>query len=610
MCGIICGVAKRNVVNIIVEGLRKLEYRGYDSVGLAVINSKSNLIRIRTTGKIPVLLDLVKKHLVSGNIGIGHTRWATHGKINQHNTHPHVSDFIAIVHNGIIENYHQLRKKLKDQKYKFYSETDSEVIAHLTHLEFKNGGSLIEAVKRCIAQLKGSYSIVIMDARTPELLVGVKWKSPLVIGLGVRETFFASDQLALLSVADHFIYLEDGDIAEVTWNNIKIFNHLGYKVKRKRIENKLHDFVCDKGLYKHYMEKEIYEQPITIQNTFNKYVNIEENIFFDELSYKSYKILSNAERVQIVACGSSYNAAMVARYWFESLIEMPCDIEIASEYCYRKHALNSNTLMMILSQSGETADILSALLISKKLKYLARLAICNVPSSTLARESDFVLLTQAGIEVSVASTKTFTAQLTIILLLIGFIGRIKHKNILLEKKIISALKTLPTNIKNVFVKKNYLKQVAEDLVNKKYVFFIGRGIQYPIAIEGALKLKEISYIYAEGYAAGELKHGPLALVDFGIPVIIMAPTNNVLKKMQSNIEEISARGGYVYIFTDKNASFNNIKNKKIIYLPNVSGLVSPILYVIPLQLLSYYVSILKGTNIDQPRNLAKSVTVE
>ncbi|WMY96156.1 MAG: glutamine--fructose-6-phosphate transaminase (isomerizing) [Arsenophonus sp.] len=609
MCGIVGAVAQRDIAEILIEGLRRLEYRGYDSAGLAVVDNNTNLTRLRELGKVQSLAKKLKKYFVVGGTGIAHTRWATHGKPSKKNAHPHISKNIAIVHNGIIENHQELRKKLKIKKYVFTSQTDTEVIAHLIHFELQNGGKFCKVIQRVIKQLKGTYAIVVMNSHIPGRLVAARCGSPLIIGLGVGENFLASDQLALLPVTRRFIYLEEGDVVEITCRTVHIFDKKGLQVQRKKIESNIKFNNSEKGIYTHYMQKEIYEQPLAIKNTLEGRVN-NNNVFFSELDKIEKNILTQVEHVQIVACGTSYNAGMVAHYWFESLLGIPCDVEIASEFRYRKPARRKNSLLITISQSGETADTLAALRLSKTLGYLISLSICNVSGSSLVRESDIALMTKAGIEIGVASTKTFTTQLTILLLLVAYMIRLKNKNVLLEKNIIKALQALPTRINSMFLKEKMIKILAEDFSDKNHSLFLGRGDQFPIAVEGALKLKEISYIHAEAYAAGELKHGPLALIDADMPVIIIAPNNKLLEKLKSNIEEVRTRGGLLYVFADKNAGFVNSKNMKIIPLPHVEELIAPIFYVVPLQLLSYYVALIKGTDVDQPRNLAKSVTVE
>lgn len=610
MCGIVAGTSKRDVVKILISCLHKLEYRGYDSSGLAIID-KNKLKRFREIGKVQILSDKIKKSSISGFIGIAHTRWATHGKPTKKNAHPHISGNIAIVHNGIIENYQDLRKDLKKKKYIFTSETDSEVIAHLINFELKKNNKLLNVVQKVLKKLKGTYSLVIMDSKRPDVLLAARSGSPLVVGLGINENFLASDCLAFSNLVDHMIYLEEGDIAKVTWKKVCIFNRKGFKVNRNKVECNISIDVCSKGKYSHYMKKEIYEQPSAVRNTLEGRLNENNSIFFSELNDKINNILVKIENIQIIACGSSYNAGMVARYWFESLVRIPCNVEIASEFLYKKNIFRKNSLLIVLSQSGETAEVLSVLKNSKKFKvYLASIAICNVLNSSLTRESDYCLMTKAGVEISVASTKSFITQLTVLLLFVGYLVRIRNNNVYLEKKIVQVLRVLPNRINSIFFKKKDIKRIAKDFFNKRSAIFLGRDIHFPIAVEGALKLKEISYIHAEAYPSGELKHGPLALIDSHMPVIVLAPNNRLLNKIQSNIKEISARNGLIYVFSEKKIDFFDRKDIKLIQLPNIENLISSIVYVVPLQILSYYVALIKGKNIDKPRNLAKSVTVE
>lgn len=608
MCGIVGAVAQRDIAEILIEGLRRLEYRGYDSAGLAVVDNDCKMTRLREAGKVQMLAEEADKIQVIGGTGIAHTRWATHGEPCEDNAHPHVSGTIAVVHNGIIENYQELKAELIKKGYQFASQTDTEVIAHLVNWEQRQGGTLREVVQRVIPQLRGAYGTVIMDSRTPELLVAARSGSPLVVGLGVGENFLASDQLALLPVTRRFIYLEEGDIVEITRRHVHVFDVNGNEVDRDTIESNVQYDAGDKGVYRHYMQKEIYEQPLAIKNTLDGRLK-SETIDLSELGPKAEEILSKVEHIQIVACGTSYNAGMVSRYWFESLAGIPCDVEIASEYRYRKPATRRNSLLITLSQSGETADTLAALRLSKELGYLSSLAICNVAGSSLVRESEFVLMTKAGAEIGVASTKAFTTQLTVLLMLVAYMGRIKGVATL-EHDVSIALHALPSRIESMLSKDKVIEALAEDFSEKSHALFLGRGDQYPIAVEGALKLKEISYIHAEAYAAGELKHGPLALIDADMPVIIIAPNNELLEKLKSNIEEVRARGGLLYVFADQDAGFEENETMKLISLPHVEELIAPIFYTVPLQLLSYHVALIKGTDVDQPRNLAKSVTVE
>ncbi|AEW44204.1 glucosamine--fructose-6-phosphate aminotransferase (isomerizing) [Serratia symbiotica str. 'Cinara cedri'] len=609
MCGIIGAVAQRDIAEILLEGLRRLEYRGYDSAGLVVVNAEGGVNRLRCVGKVQKLAEALENHALHGGTGIAHTRWATHGAPTEANAHPHFCDYITVVHNGIIENYELLRKLLIERGYLFNSETDTEVIAYLVHWEFKQGGTLLEAVQRVIPQLCGSYGTIVMDNRNPGVLVGTRSGSPLIIGLGVNENFIASDQLALLPVTRRFIFLEDGDLVEVTHSAINIINKQGNLVERSEIESQIQYDASDKIGYRHYMQKEIYEQPLALKNTLAGRLG-QGQINLSELDSSIDTLLAKVQHVQIIACGTSYHAGMVSRYWFESLAAIPCDIEIASEFRYRKFAVRPGHLIITLSQSGETADTLAALRLSKKLGYLGSITVCNVTGSSLVRESDLVLMTKAGTEIGVASTKTFTAQLAVLLMLVAYLGRLNGMDKSVERDIVHALQVLPIRIEQVLSMDKSIKLLAESFSNKRHALFLGRGDQYPIAMEGALKLKEISYIHAEAYAAGELKHGPLALIDADIPVIVVAPNNDLLEKLKSNIEEVRIRGGQLYIFADQDVCFVSSRSMTIIRLPHVEEVIAPIFYSIPLQLLSYYVALIKGTDVDQPRHLAKSVTVE
>ena len=609
MCGIVGAVAQRDIAEILLEGLRRLEYRGYDSAGLAVVDSEGHMTRLRRLGKVQMLSQAAEEHPLHGGTGIAHTRWATHGEPSEGNAHPHVSEHIVVVHNGIIENHEPLREELRSRGYEFVSETDTEVIAHLVHWELAKGGSLRDAVLRTIPQLRGAYGTVIMDTRDPSTLLAARSGSPLVIGLGMGENFIASDQLALLPVTRRFIFLEEGDIAEVTRRSVVVFDREGQEVKRPDIESNLQYDAGDKGIYRHYMQKEIYEQPNAIKNTLIGRISHGE-IDLSELGEKANEMLSQVEHIQIIACGTSYNSGMVSRYWFESLAGIPCDVEIASEFRYRKSAVRRNSLMITLSQSGETADTLAALRLSKELGYLGSLAICNVPGSSLVRESDLALMTNAGTEIGVASTKAFTTQLTVLLMLVAKLSRLKGLDASIEQDIVHGLQALPNRIEQMLSQDKRIEALAEDFSEKHHALFLGRGDQYPIALEGALKLKEISYIHAEAYAAGELKHGPLALIDADMPVIVVAPNNELLEKLKSNIEEVRARSGVLYVFAGQDAGFTSSDNMHIIELPHVEEVIAPIFYTVPLQLLAYHVALIKGTDVDQPRNLAKSVTVE
>ena len=610
MCGIVGAVAQRDVAEILINGLHRLEYRGYDSAGVAVVNENHELQRVRCLGKVKALDEAVSKKPLIGGTGIAHTRWATHGEPSETNAHPHVSGTFAVVHNGIIENHEELRELLKSRGYVFLSQTDTEVIAHLVEWEMRSTDSLLEAVKKAVKQLTGAYGMVVMDSRHPEHLVAARSGSPLVIGLGIGENFLASDQLALLSVTRRFIFLEEGDIAEITRRTVDIYDTYGNKVEREIHESNLENDAAEKGKFRHFMQKEIYEQPIALINTMEGRLN-RENVIVDSIGNGAKGILEKVEHIQIVACGTSYNAGMVARYWFESLAGVSCDVEIASEFRYRKFVTRPNSLLITLSQSGETADTLAALRLAKEKGYMAALTICNVAGSSLVRESDLAFMTRAGVEVGVASTKAFTTQLAALLMLVTALGKVKgHISAEKEHEIIKAMQSLPAEIEKALAFDTEIEALAEDFAEKHHALFLGRGAFYPIAVEASLKLKEISYIHAEAYAAGELKHGPLALIDADMPVIVVAPNNELLEKVKSNIEEVRARGGQLYVFADKEAGFTPSEGMKIITMPKVNDIVAPIFYTIPMQLLSYHVALIKGTDVDQPRNLAKSVTVE
>ena len=610
MCGIVGAVAQRDVAEILINGLHRLEYRGYDSAGVAVVNENYELQRVRCLGKVKALDEAVSEKPLIGGTGIAHTRWATHGEPSETNAHPHVSGTFAVVHNGIIENHEELRELLKSRGYVFLSQTDTEVIAHLVEWEMRRTDSLLEAVKKAVKQLTGAYGMVVMDSRYPEHLVAARSGSPLVIGLGIGENFLASDQLALLSVTRRFIFLEEGDIAEITRRTVDIYDTYGNKVEREIHESNLENDAAEKGKFRHFMQKEIYEQPIALINTMEGRLN-RENVIVDSIGNGAKGILEKVEHIQIVACGTSYNAGMVARYWFESLAGVSCDVEIASEFRYRKFVTRPNSLLITLSQSGETADTLAALRLAKEKGYMAALTICNVAGSSLVRESDLAFMTRAGVEVGVASTKAFTTQLAALLMLVTALGKVKgHISAEKEHEIIKAMQSLPAEIEKALAFDTEIEALAEDFAEKHHALFLGRGAFYPIAVEASLKLKEISYIHAEAYAAGELKHGPLALIDADMPVIVVAPNNELLEKVKSNIEEVRARGGQLYVFADKEAGFTPSEGMKIITMPKVNDIVAPIFYTIPMQLLSYHVALIKGTDVDQPRNLAKSVTVE
>ena len=610
MCGIVGAVAQRDVAEILINGLHRLEYRGYDSAGVAVVDPNHELHRVRCLGKVKALDEAVAIKPLIGGTGIAHTRWATHGEPSEANAHPHTSGNFAVVHNGIIENHEELRELLKSRGYVFNSQTDTEVIAHLVEWEMRTAATLLEAVQKTVKQLTGAYGMVVLDREHPEHLVAARSGSPLVIGLGIGENFLASDQLALLSVTRRFIYLEEGDIAEITRRTVDIYDANGQKVEREVHESNLENDAAEKGKFRHFMQKEIYEQPNALINTMEGRI-LHNNVIVDAIGNGASEILEKVEHIQIVACGTSYNAGMTARYWFEALAGVGCDVEIASEFRYRKFVTRPNSLLVTISQSGETADTLAALRLAKEKGYMAALTICNVSSSSLVRESDLAFMTRAGVEVGVASTKAFTTQLAALLMLVTAIGKVKG-NISNEKEveIVKALQSLPAEVEKALAFDKDIEVLAEDFAEKNHALFLGRGEFYPIAMEASLKLKEISYIHAEAYAAGELKHGPLALIDADMPVIVVAPNNELLEKVKSNIEEVRARGGQLYVFADKEAGFTPSEGMKIITMPKVNEIVAPIFYTVPMQLLSYHVALIKGTDVDQPRNLAKSVTVE
>jgi len=610
MCGIVGAVAQRDVAEILVEGLRRLEYRGYDSAGVAVVDSESNLTRVRRLGKVQELADAVDQQHVIGGTGIAHTRWATHGEPSEANAHPHMSGDIAVVHNGIIENHETLRALLQERGYVFTSQTDTEVIAHLVEWELRTSDSLVEALQKTAKQLDGAYGTVAVDRKDPSRIVVARSGSPIVIGFGVGENFLASDQLALLSVTRRFMYLEEGDVAEVTRRDVTVFDVSGERVEREIVESNAEHDAGDKGQYRHFMQKEIFEQPTALINTMEGRIS-DTSVITNAIGVKAEEILSKVEHVQIIACGTSYNSGMAARYWFESLAGVSCDVEIASEFRYRDFVVRPNSLLVTLSQSGETADTLAALRLAKEKGYMSAMTICNVAGSSLVRESDFAFMTRAGTEIGVASTKAFTTQLAAMLMMVTSIGRLQGRiNEEKEAEIVQALHQLPADIEKALAFDKEIEALAPDFADKHHTLFLGRGEFYPIAMEASLKLKEISYIHAEAYAAGELKHGPLALIDADMPVVVIAPSNDLLEKLKSNVEEVRARGGLLYVFADEDAGFESDENMKIIKMPHVSEVTAPIYYTVPMQLLSYHVALIKGTDVDQPRNLAKAVTVE
>jgi len=609
MCGIVGAVTQRDTVPILLEGLSRLEYRGYDSAGLAVI-ADNEIHRNRQIGKVSQLKSALRDHPVRGQIGIAHTRWATHGKPSIENAHPHIcQNRVAIVHNGIIENHEPLRKKQQQLGYHLNSETDSEVIVNEIVEQMADSTDLLVAVKKTLKQLTGAYALGVIARDNPEQLIACRKGSPLVIGIGIGEYFIASDIAALLPVTQRFIFLEDGDIAELSCEKLTIYNAQDEPVDRPIQESKLNADIVGKGSFRHFMLKEIYEQPQAIEQALAGRI-IEGRLNECSFGHNASEIFNQIKSVQILACGTSYHAGLVARYWFEKLARVPCSVEVASEFRYRYPIIDKDTLIVTLSQSGETADTLAALQEAKRLGATYSLAICNVPESSLVRESDLVMLTNAGPEIGVASTKAFTTQLAVLYLLVIAIGRRFDLDENLELKILSELMDLPKYITTVLQLDDEIKQLAERFSDKNNALFLGRGSQFPIAMEGALKLKEISYIHAEAYPAGELKHGPLALIDNAMPVITVAPNNSLLEKLRSNIQEVSARGGQLIVFMDEGLSATNDQNMTIIKVTSVVNELAPLVYSIPLQLLAYHVAVLKGTDVDQPRNLAKSVTVE
>jgi glutamine---fructose-6-phosphate transaminase (isomerizing) len=610
MCGIVGAVAERNITAILLEGLKRLEYRGYDSAGVAVYTNDATLERVRRPGKVSELEAALAEQPLVGRLGIAHTRWATHGAPCERNAHPHFSGDIAVVHNGIIENHEALREQLKALGYVFTSDTDTEVIAHLLTEKLKQQPDLSAALKATVKELHGAYGLAVINAQQPDRLVAARSGSPLVIGLGLGENFLASDQLALRQVTDRFMYLEEGDIAEIQRDSVQIWDVNGNAVERQTVQYTDGAEAADKGEFRHYMLKEIHEQPAVVQRTLEGRLS-NDQVLVQAFGPQAAELFAKVRNVQIVACGTSYHAGMVARYWLEELAGIPCQVEVASEFRYRKVVVQADTLFVTISQSGETADTLAALRNAKELGFLASLAICNVGISSLVRESDLTLLTQAGREIGVASTKAFTTQLVGLLLLTLSLGQVRGtlaKGV--EATLVEELRRLPTRLGEALAMDSTVEKIAELFAEKNHTLFLGRGAQFPVAMEGALKLKEISYIHAEAYPAGELKHGPLALVDNDMPVVTVAPNNELLEKLKSNLQEVRARGGELIVFADEKAAMTNGEGTHVVQMPHIHDILSPILYTIPLQLLSYYVAVLKGTDVDQPRNLAKSVTVE
>ncbi|NQY51186.1 MAG: glutamine--fructose-6-phosphate transaminase (isomerizing) [Piscirickettsiaceae bacterium] len=623
MCGIVGGIAERNVTPILLEGLKRLEYRGYDSSGIAVIDGNRKLRRIRSLGKIKKLqrkIELTDKEL-TGRLAIAHTRWATHGVPSEDNAHPHISrDTVAVVHNGIIENYQDLKMRQQEQGYSFESETDTEVVAHEIHSHLIVTTNILKAVKLTISELRGTYAFGVICKNDPNTLIAACKGSSLVIGIGIREYFIASDASALLPVTQRFIFLEDGDVAYITQEKLTICNARGNTVDRKIKQLGLSTTANELGDHKHYMHKEVFDQPQAVIDTLEGRISQNHNVIISSFGHQAEQIFQSIQQIQIIACGTSFHAGLVAKYWFEDIINLPCQVEVASEYRYRNPAMISNTLFLTISQSGETADTLAALqhvksarrIKNKRQLNIPTLSICNVAESSLTRESDHTCLTNAGPEIGVASTKAFTTQLVILALLMTCIGKVKEQlPKYQEQLIIQELQTLPRLINGTLKYEKMIKNIARLFANKQHTLFIGRGTMYPIALEGALKLKEISYIHAEAYPAGELKHGPLALIDEEMPVIAIAPHNDLLVKLRSNLQEVKARGGQIIIFEDEQSNISSNADFKVLKITkNVGNITAPIIFNIALQLLSYHVALIKGTDVDQPRSLAKSVTVE
>ena len=615
MCGIIGGVTNSNITPLLIEGLNKLEYRGYDSSGLIVLTDDKNFDRARSVGKVKNLEKNLNKRSkkIVGNIGIAHTRWATHGEPSSLNAHPHISkNSVSVVHNGIIENYLELKNSQIKQGYKFMSDTDSEAIAHAIDFSMKSSISLVTSVQKAVKFFEGSYGLGIISSKYPDQIIATRKGSPLLIGIGEHGNYIASDQIALLSKTNKFIFLEEGDIAEIKVGKVTIYNLDGEVVNRPIINSKIKPGENDKGNYDHFMQKEIFEQPQAIRDTLESRIT-NDSVITSSFGYRSEEIFRKTKQVQIVACGTSYNAALVAKYWIEDIAKISCSVEIASEYRYRRPILLDNTLFVTLSQSGETADTLEALKAAKKINSTVKsLCISNSPESSLTRLSDLVFLTHAGPEIGVASTKAFTTQLVSLALLLCSIGKL-HNTIdkKQEKEIIGGLKKLPGLINETLTQENQIKELSSRFVDKNSVLFLGRGTMHAIAMEGALKLKEISYIHAEAYPAGELKHGPIALIDKNMPVIAIAPNDDLLAKLKSNLQEVKSRGSQMIVFEDKNSKVQSMDAMKVISITsNLGRITAPIIFTIPLQLLSYHVALSKGTDVDRPRNLAKSVTVE
>ncbi len=611
MCGIVGAIAERNVVPVLMEGLRRLEYRGYDSAGIAVVNGDRTLTRLRTVGKVQVLQDTLNQNPPYGKLGIAHTRWATHGVPSERNAHPHISrDGLAIVHNGIIENHEELRAELARSGYEFTSETDTEVIAHRIHHHLKTVNDLFKAVRATVSELEGAYALAVVSESDPDRIILAREGCPVVIGLGVEENFVASDVAALLPVTRRFVFLEEGDVAEIRRKSVKVIDRDGNSIARPARDSELSADSAEKGPYRHFMLKEIHEQPLAVASTLQERV-ANGRLLEAAFGPAATDVFKRVEHVHIVACGTSYHAGVVARYFIEQICKIPCAIEIASEYRYRSPLVPRNSLFVTISQSGETADTLAALRLAKQAGYLSTLAICNVPESSLVRESELVMLTRAGPEIGVASTKAFTTQLTALGMLVIALAKQHAADAERERGLVTRLVELPGLLERTLELDPIVHKLAERFADKRHALFLGRGALHPIAMEGALKLKEISYIHAEAYPAGELKHGPLALVDAEMPVITVAPNNDLLEKLKSNLMEVRARGGELIVFADPEAGLHDGDGVTVITMPrHVTYFQAPAVYTLPLQLLAYHVAILRGTDVDQPRNLAKSVTVE
>ena len=610
MCGIVGAVAQRNIVPILMEGLRRLEYRGYDSAGIAVLNGTQHLTRLRTVGKVKMLQDALSQQPTDGHLGIAHTRWATHGVPSERNAHPHISrDGLAIVHNGIIENHEDLRRELESAGYEFSSETDTEVVAHRIHHHLTTQKDLFKAVRATVSELEGAYALAVVSEHDPDRIILAREGCPVVVGLGEGENFVASDVAALLPVTRRFIFLEEGDVAEVRLTSVRVLDGRGNTVERAVHESELTADAAEKGQYRHFMLKEIHEQPRAVANTLQERV-ANGRLLEAAFGPAATEVFRRTEHVHIVACGTSFHAGVVARYFIEQICKLPCNVEVASEYRYRNPVVPRSSLFVTISQSGETADTLAALRLAKQAGYLSSLAICNVPESSLVRESELVMLTRAGPEIGVASTKAFSTQLTALGMLVVALAKHHGADSERERGLVTRLIELPSLIDKTLALDSVIRELAKRFADKHHALFLGRGALHPIAMEGALKLKEISYIHAEAYPAGELKHGPLALVTGEMPVVTVAPNDALLEKLKSNMQEVRARGGELYVFADADTKMVSSTGLHVVRLPENYGLLSPILHVVPLQLLAYHTALARGTDVDKPRNLAKSVTVE